>query len=175
MRTIVLLLAAAVLSTSCARNLKTVRRTYAAELSCPVDNVIVLQMPDGHPQQGESWQVYGCDQRRICFDDNKRGVWACRWADELEQAAARLKLETNCPTEQMKPLAYTETPKGPTEDDDGSAWAWQGGAYRIDVCGQHYVCNMQSGSPASCAPAPNLAGGQPAPPGQLPPPPPPSR
>jgi hypothetical protein len=156
MRTLVFLLGFAVLATSCNKNFKAVRKTYARDLNCPAEKVIVLDLPGSHPKNGEQWLAYGCEQRRLCFDDNTRGEWACRWADDLLQAAARLKLETNCPTEQMKPVAYTEQGRAPSMDDDGNEWEWQGGAYRIEACGKHYVCNVNNNG-AACGPAVDLA------------------
>ncbi len=153
------LLAFTLLASACARNIKTVRNAYSREMGCPSEKIIVMQMPPGHPQRGESWQVYGCEQRRICFDDNQRGVWACRWSDDLQAAAARLKLETNCPTESTTPTAYIEQGRSPSMDDDGADWAWQGGAYRIDACGKHFVCTVAVSGGATCAAAPDLASG----------------
>ena len=175
MRTLLLLTVFATVS-GCHKNLKHVRATYAAELKCPDEKVIVLELPDGNPKQGEAWNTYGCDQRRLCFDDSSHGEWVCRWPDDLQTAAGRLKLETNCPTEQMQPTAYQELGRAPTEDDDGSKWNWTGGAWRIAACGKAYVCNVNAVG-ASCVAAADLTGrpaGAPPPPAGIPPAPAPS-
>ena len=156
MRKLIFVLGFAVLATSCNKNMKAVTRTYAKEMNCPADQVIALDLPKSNPKNGEAWYAYGCDQRRLCYDDTTKGEWSCRWPDDLVQAAARLKLETNCPTEQMKAVAYTEQGKAPTIGDWGSEWDWQGGAYRIEACGKHYVCNVNNNGSA-CGAAQDLS------------------
>lgn len=143
-------------ASSCNKNLKQVTRAYTKEVSCPADKVIALDLPESDPRHGEAWLVYGCDQRRLCFDDNKKGEWSCGWTEQLQMATGRLKLETNCPTEQMRPVAYVEQGKAPTLDDWGNVWDSQGGAYRIEACGKHYVCNVNKNG-AACGPAQDLS------------------
>jgi hypothetical protein len=177
MRSTLLLTIAAMAAGCASNNHKIIRSTYVRELGCPSDKVFVMNFPKDDKRRGEQWQVYGCDQRRICFDDTNRGVFACRWPDDLQAAASQLRLLTNCPTESMTALAYSERGGGPTPDDDGTEWVWQGGAYRIDACGTHFVCSVMVNNAANCQPAPDLAPAManppPMPPPAIPPPPPP--
>src|SRR6516225_6657903 len=113
------------LAAGCASNNHTIiRSTLVKDLGCPQDKVWVMNFPKDDKRRGEQWQVYGCDQRRICYDDTKRGVFACRWPDDLQAVASQLKLLTNCPTESMTALAYSERGGGPTPDEDGTEWVW---------------------------------------------------
>ena len=154
-----------------------VRDQYVKELGCPEGKVLVMNFPGRDKRRAHEWQAYGCGQRRTCFDNETKGAWDCRWPDDLQAAAAQLTLLTNCPESQMKPVAYNEAKKGPTEDNNGGDWDWPGGSWRIDTCGRPYMCQVTENNQATCQPAPDLQA-QPAgypPAGAPPPPPPPSR
>jgi hypothetical protein len=159
-----------------------VRDAYALELRCPESKVVVLNFLGNDKRRGNQWQAYGCGQRRTCFDNSDKGRWECRWPDDLQAAAAQLQLMTNCPVDQMRPVAYNETKKGPTMDDSGGDWDWPGGAWRIDTCGTGFMCTVTETSRAICQQVPDLtpAASQPPlpllpplPPAISPPPPPP--
>jgi hypothetical protein len=165
-----------ILATGCAgQNHHFVRDAYVKELGCPESKVIVLNYLGNDKRRGNEWQAYGCGQRRTCLDNNEKAKWECRWPDDLQAAAAQLQLLTNCPTVQMKPVAYNEAKKGPDLDDNGGDWDWPGGSWRIDTCGKPYMCQVNEANQATCQPAPDLTSAPPPMPVPVPPPPPPSR
>jgi hypothetical protein len=129
------------------------RGAFARETRCAESDVVVVDLPK--PNRGRAWLAFGCDHKRRCLYDSDQGKWVCRWDEDLKMAVARLKLLTNCPGGDMVPLAYDESGRKPTADDERRVWSSEGGAYRISACGAHYICTIGE-SGANCDPAASL-------------------